>query len=53
VSVDPLHEQIARIAFALPEAGQLAPAGGGAMLAHDLVDGPTQDTDLLTPDAAE
>jgi hypothetical protein len=33
VSLDPLHEQIVRIAFALPEAGQVALAGGGAMLA--------------------
>jgi hypothetical protein len=53
VSLDPLHEQIARIAFALPEAGQVALAGGGAMLAHDLVDRPTQDVDLFTPDPAE
>jgi hypothetical protein len=53
VSLDPLHEQIARIAFTLPEAGQVALAGGGAMLAHDLVDRPTQDVDLFTPDAAE
>jgi hypothetical protein len=47
VSLDPLHEQVARIAFALPEAGQVALAGGGAMLAHDLVDRPTQDVDLF------
>ena len=49
MSLDPLHEQIARIAFAfaLPEAGQVALAGGGAMLAHDLVDRPTQDVDLF------
>jgi hypothetical protein len=53
VSLDPLHEQIARIAFTLPEAGQVALAGGGAMLAHDLVDRPTQDVDLFTPDPAE
>ena len=53
VSLAPLHEQIARIAFALPEAGQVALAGGGAMLAHDLVDRPTQDVDLFTPDPAE
>ena len=33
MSLDPLHKQIARIAFALPEAGQVALAGGGAMLA--------------------
>jgi Nucleotidyl transferase AbiEii toxin, Type IV TA system len=53
VSLDPLHEQIVRIAFALPEAEQVALAGGGAMLAHDLVDRPTQDVDLFTPDPAE
>jgi hypothetical protein len=53
VSLDLLHEQIARIAFALPEAGQGALAGGGAMLAHDLVDRPTQDVDLFTPDPSE
>jgi hypothetical protein len=53
VSLDPLHEQIARMAFASPEAGQVALAGGGAMLAHDLVDRPTQDVDLFTPDSAE
>lgn len=53
VSLDPLHEQIARIAFALPEAGQVALPGCGAMLAHDLVDRPTQDVDLFTPDPAE
>ena len=53
VSLDLLHEQIARIALALPEAGQGALAGGGAMLAHDLVDRPTQDVDLFTPDPSE
>ena len=53
MSLDPLHEEIARIAFALPEAGQVALAGGGAMRAHDLVDRPTQDVDLFTPDPAE
>ena len=53
MSLDPLHEHIARIAFALPEARQVALAGGGAMLAHDLVDRPTQDVDLFTPDPSE
>ena len=52
MSLDPLHEQIARTAFALPEA-EHALAGGGAMLAHDLVDRPTQDVDLFTPDPGE
>ena len=42
MSLDPLHEHVARIAFALPEAVQVALAGGGAMLALDLVDRPTQ-----------
>jgi hypothetical protein len=53
VSLDPLHEQIARTAFALPEAGQVAPGRRWRMLAHDLVDRPTQDVDLFTPDPAD
>jgi hypothetical protein len=53
VSLDPLHEQIAPIAFAFPEAGQVALAGGGAMLAHDLVDRPSQDVYLFTPDPSD
>jgi hypothetical protein len=52
VSLEPLHEQIARIAFGLPEAGHAA-AGGGAMIAHDLVVRPTHDLDLFTPEPAE
>jgi predicted nucleotidyltransferase component of viral defense system len=53
MSLDPLHEELARIALALPEARQLALAGGGAMLAHGFVDRPTYDIDLFTPDADE
>ena len=53
MSLDPLHEQIARLAFSLPEADQVALAGGGAMLAHNLVERPTQDIDLFTPQPAE
>lgn len=53
MSLDPLHEQIARVVFGLPEAEQVALAGGGAMLAHDLVERPTQDVDLFTPELAE
>lgn len=34
MALDPLQEQILRIAQALPEAHTLALAGGGAMLAH-------------------
>ncbi len=49
--LDPLQERIARLALSLPGAENLALAGGGAMLAHGLVDRPTQDVDLFTPDA--
>ncbi|MGH3987652.1 MAG: nucleotidyl transferase AbiEii/AbiGii toxin family protein [Actinomycetes bacterium] len=50
MSLDPLHEELARLALSLPEAGPVALAGGGAMLAHGLVARPTQDLDLFTPD---
>lgn len=40
MSLQPLHEQIIRLAFGLPEARQVALAGGGAMLAHALVSTP-------------
>lgn len=53
MSLDPLHEQLARVALALPEAGNAALAGGGAMLAHGLVDRPTRDLDLFTPDPGD
>jgi len=53
VSLDPLHEWVARIVFDLPEARSVAIAGGNAMLAHDLVVRPTQDLDLFTPVASE
>jgi hypothetical protein len=49
----PAHEQIARIALALPEAGQVALVGGGTMLANNLVDRPTEDVDLSTPNPFE
>jgi hypothetical protein len=48
--LDPLQERIARIALALPRADGLALAGGGAMLAHRLVDRQTQDVDMFTPE---
>jgi len=53
VSLDPLHEWVARIAFDLPQARNVAIAGGNAMLAHHLVVRPTQDLDLFTPVASE
>ncbi|MBA2768236.1 MAG: nucleotidyl transferase AbiEii/AbiGii toxin family protein [Sporichthyaceae bacterium] len=49
MSLDPLQEQLARLALSLPEAGQAALAGGGAMLAHNFVDRPTRDIDLFSP----
>lgn len=53
MSLDPLHEWVARIAFDLPQAQEVAIAGGNAMLAHHLVVRPTQDLDLFTPVASE
>jgi hypothetical protein len=53
VSLNPLHEWVARIVFDLPQARSVAIAGGNAMLAHDLVVRPTQDLDLFTPVASE
>jgi hypothetical protein len=46
LSLDPLHDQVARLALALPTAGDLALAGGGAMVAHNFVVRPTYDVDL-------
>jgi len=51
--LDPLQEEVARLALHLAEAGQVALAGGGAMLAHEFVDRPTTDVDLFTPEAGE
>jgi hypothetical protein len=46
--LDPLQEQIARTALALPQAHTLALAGGGAMIVHGFVTRPTKDVDLFT-----
>jgi len=51
--LDPLQEEVARLALHLAEAGHVALAGGGAMLAHEFVDRPTMDLDLFTSDPAE
>jgi hypothetical protein len=48
--LDPLQERIARLALSMPGAESLALAGGGAMLAHRLVERPTQDVDMFTPE---
>lgn len=53
MSLDPLHEWVARIVFELPQARDIAIAGGNAMLAHHLVVRPTQDLDLFTPVPSE
>ena len=53
MSLDPLHEWVARIVFDLPQARDIAIAGGNAMLAHHLVVRPTQDLDLFTPVPSE
>lgn len=45
-----MQERIARIALSMPGAESLALAGGGAMLAHRLVERPTQDVDMFTPE---
>ncbi len=51
--LDPLQEEVARVALHLAEAGHVALAGGGAMLAHEFVDRPTMDLDLFTSDPGE
>ncbi|HEX5252621.1 MAG TPA: hypothetical protein VFW69_01890 [Mycobacterium sp.] len=45
--LDPLQEQIARTALALPQSRTLALAGGGAMIVHGFVNRPTKDIDLF------
>lgn len=49
MSLDPVQERFTRLALALPESGQAALAGGGAMLAHGFVERPTRDLDLFSP----
>lgn len=51
--LEPLQQQVAEIALELARHGQLALAGGSAMIAHGLVDRMSEDIDLFTPDAAE
>lgn len=43
-----LHTAVVTAVLALPEAQDYALAGGGAMLAHGLVERPTHDVDLFT-----
>jgi hypothetical protein len=46
--LDPLHARIVEIAADLAQAKTVALAGGGAMLAHGLLDRSTRDVDLFT-----
>jgi predicted nucleotidyltransferase component of viral defense system len=51
--LDSLQQRVAEIALELARHGQVALAGGSAMIAHGLVDRMSEDIDLFTPDAAE
>lgn len=53
MGLDPLHDQVVRLAASLPESRSVVLAGGGAMLAHGLVDRVTRDVDLFTHRDAE
>jgi hypothetical protein len=48
MALDSLQEQIIRTALGRSDARTLALAGGGAMIAHGLVDRATRDVDLFT-----
>lgn len=51
MGIDRFQAEIARIALAAAYKHGFALAGGNALIAHGLVDRPTQDVDLFTPDA--
>jgi len=48
--VDPFQAEVARVAVAAAEDRGFALAGGNALGAHGLVDRPTQDVDLFSPE---
>ena len=48
-----MHDVVVRLAASLPEARTVVLAGGGAMLAHELVERITRDVDLFTDRDAE
>jgi len=50
VGVDPFQAEVARVALAAAEDRGFALAGGNALVAHGLVDRPTQDVDLFSPE---
>lgn len=49
MAIDPFQADVARIALAAAEHG-FALAGGNALVAHGLVERPTEDVDLFTPE---
>ena len=51
--LDPLQQRVAEIALELARHGQVALAGGSAMIAHGFVNRMSEDIDLFTPDPAE
>jgi len=50
VAVDPFQAEVARIALTAAAGHGFALAGGNALVVHGLVDRPTQDVDLFSPE---
>lgn len=51
--LDTFQTEVATLALGLPSAASLVLVGGAAMLAYGLVDRPTHDIDLFTPQQAD
>ena len=51
--LEPLQERVATVALDLSRSGQIALAGGSAMIVHGLVSRLSEDVDLFTPDVRE
>lgn len=47
-AIDPFHEKVARIALGVAEQHGFALGGGLALVAHGVVDRPTEDVDLFS-----
>ena len=52
-SITAFQAEVARVYFALPEAGSFLLAGGLALVAHGLTDRPTEDLDAFTSKAGD
>jgi hypothetical protein len=50
VAIDPFQAEVARVALTAAADHGFALAGGNALVAHGLVDRPTQDVDLFSPE---